>query len=88
MAEEFPRIERHEAVDRFGRTALRTAADLDRALSDDDRGTDADPVVLRTDGPHRSLAGLAALLDEALADDHGDDRGGASARGAGGSGAG
>jgi hypothetical protein len=64
-------IERHEAVDRFGKATLRTAHDLTAALAEEDGGP-PEPVVLRTDGPHRSLDGLAALIDAALADE-GDD---------------
>ncbi|WP_448628117.1 hypothetical protein [Geodermatophilus sp. URMC 64] len=71
MPDEHLPIERHEAVDRFGKAALRTAHDLSDALAEEDGGP-AEPVVLRTDGPHRSLAGLAAVLDAALADE-GDD---------------
>lgn len=63
MTDPPPRIERHEATDRFGKAALRTAHDLGEALAD------ADPVVVRTDGPHRTLDGLAALIDAALAED-------------------
>ncbi|HEX2075934.1 MAG TPA: hypothetical protein VHF92_19320 [Geodermatophilus sp.] len=62
-----PPVERHAAQDRVGKRALRTAHDLGAALADD--GADAEPVVLRTDGPHVSFAGLAALIDEALAED-------------------
>jgi hypothetical protein len=62
-----PPIERHEAVDRFGKAALRTAHRLTAALAES--GEDAEPIVLRTDGPHRTLDGLAALIDAALADD-------------------
>jgi hypothetical protein len=68
-----PRIERHEATDRFGKRALRTAHDVGAAL--DEAG---DPVVVRTDGPHRSIDGLTSLIDAVLADepaDH-DDGGG------------
>jgi hypothetical protein len=62
MTDPPPRIERHEATDRFGKAAMRTVHDLGEALDD------PDPVVVRTDGPHRSLAGLAALIDDALAE--------------------
>ena len=62
-----PRIERHEAVDRFGKAALRTAHDLTAALAENDRA-DEEPIVVRTDGPHRSIDGLMALIDEALDD--------------------
>ncbi|MGY1633029.1 hypothetical protein ACI784_15110 [Geodermatophilus sp. SYSU D01186] len=68
MSDELPPIARHEAADRFGKAALRTAADLTAAVTDDEDAV-PDPVVVRTDGPHRSLEGLAALLDEALAED-------------------
>ena len=61
-----PRIPQHEAVDRFGTTALRTALQLTVELAENDGG-DEEPVVLRrTGGRHRSLAGLAALIDAAL----------------------
>ena len=62
-----PRIEQHEAFDRFGKTALRTAHDLGAAL--DRAGSADEPIVVRTDGPHRSIDGLAALIDAALADE-------------------
>jgi hypothetical protein len=62
MTDPPPPIERHEATDRFGKAAMRTAHDLGEALAD------PDPVVVRTDGPHRSLAGLTALIDAALAE--------------------
>jgi hypothetical protein len=61
-----PPIERHEAVDRFGKTALRTAHRLTAAMAES--GVDEEPILLRTDGPHRTLDGLAALIDAALAD--------------------
>jgi hypothetical protein len=63
MSEQLPPIERHAATDRFGKRALRTAHELGAALPEDE------PVLLRRDGPHRSIGGLEALLDEALADD-------------------
>jgi len=63
MTDPPPQIQRHEATDRFGKAAMRTAHDLGEALAD------RDPVVVRTDGPHRSLAALAALIDDALIDD-------------------
>jgi hypothetical protein len=61
-------VESHEAYDRFGKAALRTAHGLGEALSEQDGGP-VEPVVLRTDGPHRSLDGLMALIDEALIDE-------------------
>jgi hypothetical protein len=63
-----PRIERHEATDRFGTISMRTAHDLGAALTDSG-STDGEPIVVRRGGPHRSLNGLAALIDEALADE-------------------
>ncbi|SDN81953.1 hypothetical protein SAMN05428965_1759 [Geodermatophilus sp. DSM 45219] len=63
-----PRIAQHEAADRFGTTALRTAHELTVALAGND-DADEEPVVRRTGGPHRSIGGLAALLDAALADE-------------------
>lgn len=71
-----PRIERHEAADRFGKTALRTAHSLTAAMAE--CGADEEPILVRTDGPHRTLDGLAALIDAALADNSGR---GAAARG-------
>jgi hypothetical protein len=62
-----PPIERHEAADRFGKTALRTAHRLTVAMAES--GGDEEPILVRTDGPHRTLDGLAALIDAALADD-------------------
>jgi hypothetical protein len=61
-----PPIERHEAADRFGKTALRTAHRLTAAMAES--GAGEEPILLRTDGPHRTLDGLAALIDAALAD--------------------
>lgn len=63
-----PRIARHEAVDRFGTVSLRTAHDLTVALAAND-DADEEPVVRRAGGPHRSIDGLAALLDAALAEE-------------------
>ena len=64
-----PPIERHEAADRFGKTALRTAHRLTAAMAES--GADEEPILVRTKGPHRTLDGLAALIDAALADDEG-----------------
>jgi hypothetical protein len=63
MTDEPPRVPSHEARDRFGKAALRLVHDLGEA------GAVEEPVVLRTNGPHRSLDGLAALIDTALADE-------------------
>ncbi|MGY1643889.1 hypothetical protein ACI782_22500 [Geodermatophilus sp. SYSU D00703] len=68
MTDAPPPHERHEATDRFGKAALRAAHRLTEALDDDEDGVPG-PVVVRRNGPHRSLDGLAALLDEALQDD-------------------
>jgi hypothetical protein len=71
-----PPIAQHEAADRVGRAALRTAHELTAALAAND-GADEEPVVLRTGGPHRSIGGLAALLDAALAEEAADRSAGA-----------
>jgi hypothetical protein len=71
MTDQPPRIEKHEAWDRAGKAALRTAHDLGAALSATGEPGDepvVEPVVVRTGGPHRSIAGLATLIDDALAD--------------------
>jgi hypothetical protein len=66
MGGELLPIERHVATERFGKQALRTAHDISVSLAE---GGADEPVVLRRNGPHRSISGLEALLDEALADD-------------------
>ena len=63
-----PRIPTHEAVDRFGKASLRTVHELTVALAAND-DADEEPVVRRTGGSHRSIDGLAALLDAALAEE-------------------
>jgi hypothetical protein len=68
-----PPVERHAAVDRFGKTSLRTAHGLTAALVEQGLAAEDEPVVVRTGGPHRSLDGLAALLDAALEDAAGSD---------------
>jgi hypothetical protein len=68
MDEQPPPIARHEAQDRIGRLTLGTAHDLGVALAESG-STEGEPVVVRTGGPHRTLDGLVALIDEALADD-------------------
>ncbi|MGY1831338.1 hypothetical protein ACI8AA_13080 [Geodermatophilus sp. SYSU D01180] len=65
MSEEVPRIERHEAADRAGKAALRAAHDLTEGLSADEDDV-PEPVVVRRGGPHRSVGGLADLIDSAL----------------------
>jgi hypothetical protein len=75
-----PPIARHEAQDRIGRLTLGTVHDLGLALAESG-STEGEPVVVRTGGPHRTLDGLVALIDEALADDAASadrDRGGAA----------
>jgi hypothetical protein len=62
-------VPRHEARDRAGKITLRTAHELGAALAGPGKAGEADPVVVRTDGPHRSIDGLAALIDAALEDD-------------------
>lgn len=90
---DLPPVVKHQATERFGKQALRTAYELGRALAEEDtsavgpgdRSDDAagpddptppgaarpgvEPIVVTTRGPHRSLDGLAALIDDALADD-------------------
>ena len=66
MSEQPRPIERHVAADRFGKRALRTAHEISAALAGD--GGD-EPVVLRRNGPHRSIGELEALIDEALIDE-------------------
>jgi hypothetical protein len=68
MSEQPPPIERHAAVDRFGKRALGAVHDITVALAEGHDGA-GEPVLLRRNGPHRSIDELAALLDEALADD-------------------
>ena len=58
---------KHLATDRFGKTALHTAQEISATLAE--VGEDDGPVVLRTDGPHRSLAELESLIDNALAEE-------------------
>jgi len=63
---EQPPVERHVAADRAGKHALRTAHGITEALAAN--GADAgEPVLVRRNGPHRSIAGLETLIDEALA---------------------
>jgi hypothetical protein len=69
MSDQPPRFERHEAADRFGKTSLRTAHGLTAALVEAGLAAEDEPVVVRTDGPHRSIDGLAALIDAALAEE-------------------
>jgi hypothetical protein len=66
MSEQPPPIERHAAADRFGKRALGAAHDISVALAE---GGPEEPVLLRRNGPHRSIGGLQALIDEALIDE-------------------
>jgi hypothetical protein len=66
MSDDLPPIERHEAVDRFGKTSLRTAHDLTAGLVEAGLAEEDEPIVVRRNGPHRSIDALAALIDEAL----------------------
>ena len=68
MAEEPPPPAKHLATDRFGKTALRAAHDITAGLAAAGAADDG-VVVLRTDGPHRTLSELESLLDDALADE-------------------
>jgi hypothetical protein len=72
MSEQPPPIERHAAADRFGKRALGAVHDITVALSEGDDGA-GEPVLLRRNGPHRSIGGLQALIDEALVDDARED---------------
>jgi hypothetical protein len=68
MTELPPRIDKHEATDRIGAISMRTVHELGAALTDSP-AADVEPVVVRRGGPHRSIDGLAALIDAALADE-------------------
>jgi hypothetical protein len=67
MTEQPEPIDRHVAFDQFGKRVLRTTHDISAVLGEDEGGND--PVVLRTNGPHRSIGELQALIDEALEED-------------------
>jgi hypothetical protein len=69
MSEQPPPIERHAAADRFGKRALRTAHDITAALAEDAGAGASEPVLLRRNGPHRSIGELQALIDKVLEDD-------------------
>jgi hypothetical protein len=73
MTDQPPRIEKHEAADRAGKAALTTAHDLGAALSATGE-QDVEPVVVRRGGPHRSIAALEALIDDALTEPDGSPR--------------
>ena len=56
---------KHRAMDRAGKAALHAAHDITTGLAE--AGVEDDGVVvLRTDGPHRSLGELESLIDAAL----------------------
>jgi len=58
---------KHLAADRAGKAALHAAHDITAGLAE--AGVEDDGVVvLRTDGPHRSLGELETLIDAALAE--------------------
>lgn len=68
MSDQVPEIPAHRAKDRFGKIAIHTAHDISQALADSGEPDDG-VVVLRTDGPHRSIAELERLIDDALRDE-------------------
>ena len=67
MSDDLPEIPAHRAKDRFGKIAVHAADQISQALAESGEPDDG-VVVLRTDGPHRSIAGLERLIDTALAD--------------------
>jgi hypothetical protein len=69
IPEQPPVHPKHLARDRFGKHALNTAQDITEALAEAGVDDDDGVVVLRTDGKRHSIAGLEALIDDALADD-------------------
>ncbi|MEU2350929.1 hypothetical protein [Modestobacter sp. NPDC049651] len=62
-----PPLPQHVAVDRFGKAVSTSAHRLGEALREDEDDV-VEPVVHRRGGPHRSIDGLAALIDSALED--------------------
>lgn len=70
MSDHIPEIPAHRAKDRFGKIAVHTAHDITQALAESGEADDG-VVVLRTDGPHRSIAELERLIDTALRDEEG-----------------
>jgi hypothetical protein len=68
VPDHIPEIPAHRAKDRFGKIAIHTAHDISQALADSGEPDDG-VVVLRTDGPHRSIAELERLIDDALRDE-------------------
>ncbi|MGH3794261.1 MAG: hypothetical protein ACRDSP_05175 [Pseudonocardiaceae bacterium] len=66
MADQVPEISAHHAKDRFGKIAVHAAHEISRALAESGERDDG-VVVLRMNGPHRSLAGLERLIDDVLA---------------------
>ena len=72
MPDEQPIPAKHLATDRFGKTALRAAHDISAGLAASGAEDDG-VVVLRTDGPHRTLSALESLIDDVLADEVAED---------------
>jgi hypothetical protein len=68
LTEDPPPPGKHLAKDRFGKTALRAAHDITAGLAASGAEDDG-VVVLRTDGPHRTLSELESLIDDVLADE-------------------
>lgn len=68
MSDTPPPIERHAATERFGKAALRTAHRLSVAMAESGSAGE-EPILVRAGGPHRTLDGVAALIDAALADE-------------------
>lgn len=68
MPDDVPEIPAHRSKDRFGKIAIHTAHDISQALAESGEPDDG-VVVLHTDGPHRSIAGLERLIDDALRDE-------------------
>lgn len=68
MSDDVPVIGTHRAKDRFGKIAVHAAHEISQALAESGEPDDG-VVVLRTDGPHRSIAGLERLIDTVLAEE-------------------
>lgn len=68
MSDDVPVIGTHRAKDRFGKIAVQAAHEISQALAESGEPDDG-VVVLRTDGPHRSIAGLERLIDTVLAEE-------------------
>jgi len=68
VPDEQPTPVKHLATERFGKTALRAAHDITAGLAASGAEDDG-VVVLRIDGPHRTLSELESLIDDVLADE-------------------